>query len=325
MARQRMVSVVFGLAMLSGLCFWPVVLTYTFVAGEKATATVAACETSSSGKNSDTTCTGTWRTESGGTGSGEIYGLDEDQEGDTVPIRLGPMGPYAGGFGHSWPLFLTVVPLVIAPVLIVVMLKRFYGRGRKLAKALLADPGKGLVVVITRDGVTHPDGRPYVSVQKAESPPPGYRRIELPNRPARAHERSLFEAMAGINRDATEFSALLGDAGQPLMFIEIRTNKEQEPEYVLLDTSGTPHVLIRRLSPYPLHYSMLRPGGEPIGSAKPALGKFGGTLLVRDAGGRPVSTGAATGRRWVLRVEEPATPLLRDASLALALVQLRTD
>ncbi|TDE33010.1 hypothetical protein [Actinomadura sp. 6K520] len=325
MARRLAAALGLLLVIFAALLFWPVVMTYTFVAGEKATASVTNCETIRNNKSTDTTCTGTWRTEGGDTGSGEIYGLDEDQEGDTVPVRIGPMGPYAGGFGHSWVLFLTAVPALLAPVVVAFSLGPFFSRNRRLARSLLAEPGGGRLVIVTRDAVTHADGSPFATVRKAESPPAGYRRAEVPGRPFRGHQRSVFEAVAGINRDATEFTAVVGTAGRPLMFVEARTSKELETECVLLDAAGAALVVVRRLSAYPLHYSLLSPAGEAIGSARPAVGKLGGNLLIRDAGGLPVATAATSGRRWVVRVESRASSLLRDAALALALIQLRSD
>ena len=323
MARRIIVSVVFVLIALGASSFWPVVLTYTFVAGEKGTAHVAECHKKRQGR-STLVCTGTWRTESGKNGSGEIYGLDRDQVGDSVPIRIGPMGPYAGGFGHSWPLFLTGIPAVVTPPLVVVLFVVFFGRGRKLAQAILDEPGDGLVLFVSRRAVTRADGSPYASARTVTSPPAGYRRLDLPGRPKRQHERSVFDAAAGIGKDATDFTEVSGPAGETLMFVEYHGSSTHEPEYVVLDAAGAPRSVIRRLAPHELCYSLLAPDGQRIGSAK-STEKLNVSMLVRDAGGTPVAKAALKGSRWVVRIEKQASTLLRDTTVALLLCLFRTD
>ncbi|MFS2295512.1 MAG: hypothetical protein FWJ90_22910, partial [Actinomadura sp.] len=132
--RIRVVALAYLVAAVGGMLFWPSVLTYTFLYGEKATASVERCKRKPSDgmRVAGLNCTGTWRTESGGTGAGNIYGLDEEDAGTDVAVRIGPMGPYAGGFGGNWPLYLTAVPLLIAPFFRFLALRAALVPGRRI-------------------------------------------------------------------------------------------------------------------------------------------------------------------------------------------------
>ncbi|WP_026402245.1 hypothetical protein [Actinomadura rifamycini] len=88
-------------------CAWavyPAILAYTFATGEKATATVAECDVKEYRSGEKDECRGTWRTEDGDTGQGEIYNLDARKAaGETRTVRIGPLGPYAHGWDRAWP------------------------------------------------------------------------------------------------------------------------------------------------------------------------------------------------------------------------------
>ncbi|TDE33011.1 hypothetical protein [Actinomadura sp. 6K520] len=322
--RVRLVALTLLIAAVAAMLFWPVVMTYTFVYGEKATASVTNCETIRNNKSTNTTCTGTWRAEGGDTGSGEIYGLDKDQEGDTVPVRLGPMGPYAGGFGRSWYLFLTAVPLLLAPLIGLWALRATLASGRKLAESLLADPAGGTLLVVSGDKVFHADGLPHATLSPPGAPSPGHRPVEVPGRRRRLFERTGFDRAAGLNRDATEFRALTGPRGHTLAVVEYRSGVDLEPEDVLLDPSGTPLALIRRIAPVPRAYEILDPGGTLIGSAANLDGRHSSSLRVTDSRGATVATIAHTGRRCVVRVESTAPPPFRDVAIVIAFATFRT-
>lgn len=325
MVRRRLVVAGFVGAILAGLLFWPVVMGYTLTAGEKAAADVAECHSVRTGKTTKLVCTGTWRTHDGHTGSGEIYGLDRDDAGRTgVPVRIGPMGPYAGGFARNGILFIGLIPLVLAAMVLPVFVAGLAGPGRTIARRLLAEPGDGLVVLIGRKDVCHPDGRPYATRRTAK-PPPGYSRLELPGRHRRNYERSTLEVLAGISRDATTFSALYGSGGEPLMLIERRTSKDYQPESVMLDATGTAKMMVRRTTVHPtLRYTLLSPDGQQVGSAEP-VGSGATTMKVMDVHGREVATIARLGRRWVLRAVPSAPPLLRDAAITLTFSLIGMD
>lgn len=323
--RIRAVALSLLAATVVAMLFWPVVLTYTFVYGEKATASVEQCtRTQARGKGGSLlTCTGTWRTESGGTGAGEVYGLDEEDAGTDVAVRIGPMGPYAGGFGRNWFLYLTAVPLLFAPLVGLWALRVTLAPGRRLAESLLSDPAGGTVLIVSGDKVFHPDGLPHATLGPPGPPPPGHRPVDVPGRRRRHFERSGFDLATGINRDATEFRALTGPRGHTLAVVEYRSTAGLEPEDVLLDPSGTPLALIRRLAPVPRSYEVLDPGGRLIGSAENVGGKFSSSLRVTDAQGATAATIAHTGRRCVVRVERAAPPLFRDVAIVMAFATFR--
>ena len=231
MLRVRLVALTLLTGTAAAMLFWPVVMTYTLVYGEKATASVEHCErgapTAKGGRQ--LTCTGTWRTEGGGSGEGEIYGLGDEDAGKDVAVRIGPMGPYAGGFLRNGHLFLTAGPLLLMPVVMFWALRVTLASGRRLAKSLLADPAAGTVLIVSGDKVFHADGLPHATLGPPGPPPPGHRPVEVPGRRRRSFERSGFDKAAGINRDATEFRALTGPRGHTLAVVEYRSAEDLEP------------------------------------------------------------------------------------------------
>ncbi|TDB96460.1 hypothetical protein [Actinomadura sp. 7K534] len=326
MLRVRLVALTLLTGAVAAMLFWPVVMTYTLVYGEKATASVEHCERESPRAKGGRrlTCTGTWRTEGGGSGEGEIYGLGDEDAGTDVAVRIGPMGPYAGGFLRNGYLFLTAIPLLLMPFVMFWALRVTLASGRRLAKSLLADPAAGTVLIVSGDKVFHADGLPHAALGPPGPPPPGHRPVEVPGRRRRLFERSGFDKAAGINRDATEFRALTGPRGHTLAVVEYRSAEDLEPEDALLDPSGAPLALIRRLAPAPRAYEIVDPGGAPIGSAAAIGGKFSSSLRLTDAQGATAATIAHTGRRCVIRVENAARPLLRDVAIVIAFATFRT-
>ncbi|MFV2174428.1 hypothetical protein ACFHW2_07865 [Actinomadura sp. LOL_016] len=299
-------------------CVWAAyvaTIAYTVVAGEKATAAVESCSsggTSNTGRAGPGTCRGTWRTEGGETGRGEIYNLNtREAAGETVQVRIGPLGPYSPERTTIWitPAVSGLFVLLPLAVYVAVLRRRLLPR-RNLAESLLAAPG-GLLVA---DGaVRRPDGSPHVLVERLPDPPPGRRRLDLPGRTDRHDElpgpgRTVYESV----RDAD---------GGPLMFLEHRSDRKLNPETVLLDPSGAPVMLLRRVGEN--EYRLLDPSGDARGSARRPDGARIPALEVRDAAGKAVATTVEHGREWALRIEADAPPPLRDAALVLALVQNR--
>ncbi|MBE1534042.1 hypothetical protein [Actinomadura algeriensis] len=320
--RVRLIAITLLVVLTVAPWVWPAVLTYTFARGEKATATVAECVTTT-GRGSSTTCRGTWRTGGGARGAGEIYGLDPGTpDGTAVRVRIGPAGPYANGWSSRTlpaliPALIVTVAMIVAVPLIVRMRRTIGRRGRRLAESLLAGSD---ALVVSRDAVRRPDGTPYASLRAASGPPPGHRRLDLPGRPGRTHP-----PMPGTVPDgpAAEFETLRDPAGRTLLICEHRGDARFEPEIVLLAPDGTPRLLVRRESPHPLAYRLLDPSGAELGSAGTATGI--GTLAVRDAAGTRVAAAGLRGRDWVLRAEADAPAPLRDAALALVLAQYRVQ
>lgn len=314
--RVLAVAVVFLLAFIGGLLFWPVVLTYTFTLGERATAQVAECHYVSKGKSRDLVCTGTWRTDGGRTGSGEIYGLLPGDAGRRVSVRIGPMGPYHGGFGRSWPLYTTLLPLLLAPPTIFVLARRQRRVGGTMFRELLAGPAdEATVLVVTRKGAAWPDGRRYATV-RATAPPPGHVPVQVPGRKRRGTERSTFEVAAGIGGNARRFAAVDTPAGEPLFLLEYRSDQEYQPEAILLGLDGTARAVIRLLAVLPARYQFLDPEGGPLGSVKTIPGAKWGAYVVRDQSGREIARVAQRFWRIAVRIEPTASPAHRDLALA---------
>lgn len=305
---------------------WPVSMVWTFTAGGQATATVTDCHLTARTKHTAEVkhCEGTWRTEDGATGHGSLYGLDtETPDGTRVPVRFGPLGPYAGSLSDQYRAFMPPVVLGVIGALCALRPIRRTLSGRSTARALLASPPDGTKLVVTRTKAKIPGGGLYVAFKPA-APPPGYR----PPKPTMRELTgvSLFYwplKFLGIVVDPRGFAALHGPAGEPLLFVHYDFLKRIEPDYVLADTSGKPHLTLRRLRWGPAAYALLDPDGMRIGWAGPAEGRGPGVMEVKDAGGARVATAACRGRSWALRVEPSATPLLRDASLIATFLQHR--
>ncbi|MFD0901323.1 hypothetical protein [Actinomadura sediminis] len=308
--RVRLVPLALLVVLLVAPMVWPGVLAYTFVFGEKATATVTECERTRTGTGIET-CRGFWRTDGGKRGAGEIYGIHPHQEGGTLRVRIGPAGPYANGWARGWPFLLWTVPVPLGVLGYLRFHRRIVRRGRGLAASLLAEPG---ALVVSRAAVRRADGSPYASV-RAATPPPGAQRLDLPGRPRRTHRPPWDSG----DREDVLVEAVDDAAGRPLMLLEHRTGSPFEAETVVLDPSGAPRLILRRESPHPLAYRLLDPSGGDLGSARTATGI--GTLAVRDVPGNRFAAAGLRGRDWVLRADETAPPLLRDAALALVLAQ----
>ncbi|MFS2292684.1 MAG: hypothetical protein FWJ90_08250, partial [Actinomadura sp.] len=229
-----------------------------------------------------------------------------------------------GGSGGNWPLSLTAVPLLIAPFFGFWALRAALVPGRRIAHSLLSTPAGGTNLIVSGDKVFHADGLPHATLGPPGPPPPGHRPVEVPGRRRRHFERSDFDRAAGRNRDATEFRALTGPRGHTLAIVEHRSTADLEPEDVLLDPSGTPLALIRRLAPVPRSYEILDPGGTLIGSAENLGGKRSSSLRVTDARGAVCAFIAHTGRRCVVSVEKAAPPPFRDVAIVMAFATFRT-
>lgn len=281
------------LAMIGGL-FWPAVLTYTFMAGERATAQVAECHRGSG--RSPLMCTGTWRTAGGDAGSGEIYGLSRSDAGRTVEVRVGPMGPYLPGLGAAaLPVSLSAFWLASFGALTVMQV-----RAAKRARRLLAEPGPpGNVLIVTGKGARTPDGRPSASV------------VTLP-RPA--------PAAPGVKATYWE---VRDPAGQPLFRVETRRAGKAAPELVVWDPSGVSGHIIRRAGDNsPGGYALLALDGAWVGSVVPAPGTKRGAYEFRDDRGVMAARSISRMPEWVLRLEPAGSPLLTRLALAFTIGQL---
>lgn len=307
-------------AFVVGLAFLPVVFFWTFVFGDTATAQVTHCR---HGKRLD--CSGQWQGANGRRGDGHISGVDAGDVGRSVEVRIGPLGPYAGGPARSWPMLITAVPLLVGPPLVVTRLLRVLGPARAVGRRLLDEPpGDATLLFVPHSwadggvGVTDRDGRPQLSFA-AVDPPPAYQPAGLPGRRPRRTPQSAFTAVAGLSREATSFAAAYDPGGSPVFSIERRGFTGYEPETWLLDTGWTPQAVIRRVEAMPARFELLRADGEPLGTIATMEGLRSGAFVTRDTEGRRLAVMAAYGRRWVLRVEPATPPPLRDLTVAFLL------
>jgi hypothetical protein len=166
--------------------------------------------------------------------------------------------------------------------------------------------------------VTDVDGGPRLSFATIDTPP-GYRPADLPGRPPRLGQRSLFDAAAGRYRAGTTFAAASDPGGSPVFAVERRSFADHAPETWLLDTSWIPQAVIRRTDLLPARFELLGTDGGAIGTINTYEGLRSGAFVTRDAEGRQCAVMAAHGKRWVVRVEADVPPLLRDLTLAFLL------
>ncbi|MFI0410147.1 hypothetical protein [Actinomadura sp. 3N508] len=319
----------FYAAMVVAACvvaFWPVMMVLTYTSGEKADATVTECVYSAGSRRTAKVerCDAVWRTESGETGKGPIYGLDTDTpKGTRVTLHIGPMGPYAGNVVDQYQLFTPAIFLGAVGVLCAVWTGRRVVSGRAVARTLLSAPSDGMRLVVTRHKAKRPDGGLYVSLAKAQAPA-GYERAQ-PRSLQLAQVKLLHMPVWFFGRaiDPAGVAAWKGPGGETFLLVDHVVRRRLEPEYVLIDTSGTVHLVIQRLRWRPASYTLLRPDGTEIGRAGPGNGRGPGVLEVRDAQGAQIAVAAGRWRSWVLQVQPSAPPLLRDASLVLTFLQHR--
>ncbi len=313
MLRVRLVAIGFLVAFVVGALVLPVALGYTFTAGGTATARVVSCD----GGGKRLSCEGRWQTKDGQKGEGHISGVDRSDVGRDVEVRIGPLGPYAGGFGRAWPLFLTLLPLLVGPPFVLVTLRRLLGPGREAARRILAqEPGGATVLKVVfswksgATGATEADGRPHSTLRTTEAPL-AYEPLSLPGAPSRRQQQSAFRTAAGLASGTTGFATAYGPGGEPRFVIERRAFGEHDPEMWLLNPAGSPQAMIRRTGMG--EFALLRADGKALGTLRRT---DVGVYTAVDQDGREYAAMAAADRTWVLRVEPDTPPILADLTLA---------
>ena len=80
----------------------PGIAVYTITSGERAAATIEHCDKRAPLRDTEyLDCRGTWRFADGSRDSGHVSGVGSADIGHEVPVRIGPLGPYARGFDRS--------------------------------------------------------------------------------------------------------------------------------------------------------------------------------------------------------------------------------
>ncbi|MBT3149376.1 hypothetical protein HTV45_00355 [Streptomyces sp. CHD11] len=282
------------LALMGGL-FWPTVLAYTFLAGERATAQVAECH--HGGGRSPLKCSGTWRTADGDTGSGGIYGLRRSDAGHAVEVRVGPLGPYRPGLGAAAvPVSLSLFWLASFGVLTVQQVRV----GRR-ARRLLAEPGApGDLLIVTGKGARTLEGRRCASVVTLPWPAP---------------------ATPGVK---TAYWEVRDPAGQPMFRVEQRRAGKSAPELVVRDPSGmSGHIIRSTGADSPGACTVLAFDGTPVGSIQPFAGIKWGAFEFRDDRGVLRARSVSRLPEWVLRLEPGTSPAISRLVLAFVIGQRR--
>lgn len=270
-----------ALALVGGLV-WPALLTYTFLAGERATAQVSECHRVSSGSVSQLQCTGTWRTAGGDVGSGGLNGLRRGDAGRSVEVRVGPLGPYGHGFAGSVHVFALSLFWCVLFGGVAVSQRRASRR----AAPLLAEPAApGDLLIVTGKGARTPDGQHHATVAPVPYPP-------TPRR-------------SGVKTSHWE---VRGSTGQPIFRVEQRGGKKTATELVIRDTSGVPRHIIRMVGTgRKSQYALLYPDGRPLGSIDSVAGARWGDHEIRDNHGTVWARTALRMPEWVLRMQ-PGAP-----------------
>ncbi|WGP14342.1 hypothetical protein [Streptomyces sp. SH5] len=278
-----------------GALFWPTMLTYTFLAGERATAQVAECH--QGGSRSPLRCSGTWRTADGDSGSGGVYGLGSSAAGRTVAVRVGPMGPYRPGVrAVALPVSVSLFWLLSFGGLTV----RVHRAGRR-ARRLLAEPALPEHLLTVTGKAAHTlDGRRSASVVPLPAPP---------TPPAPGVRATYWDVHDG--------------AGRPVCRVEKRGTRKSLPELVVWEPSGGGHVIRPTSGHSPGHYTLSAFDGTPVGTVEPFAGTKWGAYAFKDLQGVVRARSVCRMPEWVLRLEPGAPPLFLRLALAFTTGQRR--
>ena len=216
----------------------------------------------------------------------------DEEDAGTDAVRIGPMGPYAGGFAGTGSSTHRARRAA----------RRAVGAGVTLTpdagSPSPCSPTSGTVLIVSGDKVF-----PATASHATLGPPDRRRQDTGRSTPGRRHrhfERS--GRLATGSADATEFRALTGPRGTPR---GRRVPVDRGPRASARPV-GTPAGADPQARPRPA--SLRGPSGGKCRSAE-NVGAFSSSLRVTDAQGARAATIAHTGRRCVVRVERAAPPL----------------
>ncbi|WP_395109029.1 hypothetical protein [Actinomadura sp. SCN-SB] len=152
----------------------PGAVIYTVLWGERAVATIEACEQRE--VRYDATyldCRGSWRFADGTRGSGHVSGVGRATIGQEVPVRVGPLGPYAGGLDRSRHALIPGGLLWTATLCVAGIGLHFLIRARARVRKVLAQVGEGRRLVVTGRRKSRDERGRTLLRFRASSRPPG--------------------------------------------------------------------------------------------------------------------------------------------------------
>ncbi|TDC67698.1 hypothetical protein E1200_14205 [Actinomadura sp. GC306] len=251
----------------------PGVVIYTVVWGERAVATVEVCEQRKPMRDTEfLDCRGEWRFADGTRGSGHVSGVGRADIGREVPVRVGPIGPYAGGLDRSRHAVIPGALMWAATLPVVGVVFFFHFRARARARWVLAQVGEGTGSSVTgrrrfRDG----RGRTLLRFRASARPPSALAGAGLGER--RFATRRPFVAAHAPSEEIAFFAARL--AGGFAVFapggrltLVVRSVTHSPPRLELLAPDRTP---LGRIVPYPgsedqpgVAFSLTTETGEPV-------------------------------------------------------------
>lgn len=288
----------------------PGAVVYTVVWGERAVATIETCEQRQ--VRSDTTyldCRGGWRFPDGTRGFGHVSGVDRSDIGQEVPVRVGPLGPYAGGLGRSRHALLPGALLWTVALPVAGIYLRFLLRARAQARRVLVRAGGGDAFTVGRRRLRDGRGRTLLKFRTSSRPPTVLARAEA--------------ARHGEGRLATRrpFVAARPPTGGDALFIVRLAGGS-----AVFDANGRPVLVVKRAARSPLLLEVLAPDRTPLGRIVPYPGDenrsgiaFALTMEARET----VAIIVAGLLRWTVVFRgDPSAPL-RHAATAFAFDALR--
>lgn len=288
----------------------PGAVIYTVVWGERAVATIEACERRQ--VRHDTTyldCRGSWRFADGARGSGHVSGVGGDDIGREVPVRVGPLGPYAGGLGRSrhalipgalmWAVSLPVAGIALC----------FLVRARARARRVLAEVGEADGLMGRRrfrDG----HGRTLLRFRASSRPPIVLSGVESAQRGGRRFATSRPFVTARVPSGGVAFFIARLAGG-----------------FAVFDADGRPALVVRGSSVSPPRLEILAPDRTPLGRIVPHPGGEDrpgvAFALITEGDGETAAVVVAKFLRWVVVFcGDPPEPL-RQAATAFAFEALR--
>ena len=303
------VAAVASLALAFFMLVLPGTIIYTVVWGERAVATVEACTTVTRFKGEVLDCRGSWRFADGTRESGHVSGVGTSDVGKEVPVRVGPLGPYAGGLGRSGHTLLVVAPMWLGFLLAAVLIFRVLRRARAQTREVLAEVCEGGGPVLTvRRRVRDDRGRTLLDFRTSARPPHTVTGIE----PGQG-EGGRYATLRPF------VSAHASSGGVEFFLVRLTWG------FGLFDPDGRLALAVRRTTRLPLRAEILAPDRTPLGRIVPYPDpdRAGAAYALTTETGRPVAYVVGRRLHWIVVLSGDPPELLRRAAMAFAFDAVR--
>lgn len=285
----------------------PGMVVYTVTSGKRAVATIEKCETRTPLRDTEyVDCRGTWQFADGTRDSGHVSGVGKADIGRRVPVRVGPLGPYAGDLDRSRHTLYPAAFMWVTTLPVLGVFTYFFLRSRARGRRIIARSGTGTSLTGLRKWRDQ-SGRTVLRFRTSSRPPAPLERETGDTAPRLVTRRPYVTARTASGEIAFFLVRQAGGIG-------------------VFDTTGRPAVTAERVTHSPLRLRLLTPDRKPLGAIGPHPASRdlpGVAYQVVTATGEPVATIVARFLRYT--VVFPAAPPdhLRQAVMAFAFDALR--